>query len=274
MRLAKAAEKKKSPPSWKSLDAETKKQIESCITACLASKSKDQKRHPPLLVQEFWPGHDPDVRESQLETWKEYAYYGAPSATNFPFSDVEPILYLKGWMPMTLWPLPAASSERPHPARIHAGNLALQEAQARYFPMEAGREYLFGLFRLDKTYNEPQAVEAFKAWFRECYGKAKGGGNRARWRARLNNLIVMRLWKRFPKRKDAIKRVEHVAALTTANFKGCKDYCEERRKAIQAKLGFVHEAVSKAANEEMSGAPADALKFFESLFPGEKPLSY
>src|SRR5438552_803425 len=42
----------------------------------------------------------------------------------------------------------------------------------------------------------------------------------------------------------------------------------------KAKLGLVEQRMSKAANEEMSRARGDALKFFQSLFPGERPLSY
>jgi len=81
----------------------------------------------------------------------------------------------------------------------------------------------------------------------------------------------MRLWKGFP--DDPNKRVEHVAKFTTAGFNGCKDYWNKRREAIRARRE-VDQRMSKAANEEISRARADALKFFQSLSPGEKPLSY
>ena len=85
----------------------------------------------------------------------------------------------------------------------------------------------------------------------------------------------MRLWKQFPNRQDAIKRVEHVAELTTAGFSGCKDWWNNRCKAIKEKLGSgVDQRISDLANEEMSRACADALKFFQTLFPGEIPLNW
>jgi hypothetical protein len=209
----KAANKNEAPPPWQTLDAQIKEEVARCAKRCLERRTKDLKWHPPLLVQEFLPGHDPVELESQVEKWKEEAYY-------------------------------AASGER---------------------------SYFFGLFRLDQTYNETEAVKAFRGLLRKRYGKTKGG-NRERSRAKLNDLVVMRLWKRFP--DDPFKRVEHVAKFTTAGFKGCKDYWNERCKAKKAKLGLVEERMSKAANEEMSRARADALKFFQYLFPGERPLSY
>jgi hypothetical protein len=144
-----------------------------------------------------------------------------------------------------------------------------------YYDASLDRDYFFGLFRLDETYNETKAVRAFRALFLKrraranrdlsTHGKTKGGGGGWRlWQARLNDLVVMRLWKRFP--KDPLKRAEHVAEFTTAGFKGCKDYWDGGRA--------VDRIIGKAANEEISKARAKALKFFQSLFPGERPLSW
>jgi hypothetical protein len=134
----------------------------------------------------------------------------------------------------------------------------------------SGRRYFFGFIRIDCSYNETETDEAFRAWFKNHCRETKGGGS-PKWQAKLNDLVVMRLSKRF---RDPIKRVEHVAKFTTAGFKGCKEWCDERFKAKRAKLGLVAQQMSKAANEEMSRARADALKFFQSLLPGERPLSY
>jgi hypothetical protein len=138
------------------------------------------------------------------------------------------------------------------------------------------REYLFGLFRLDETYNETKAVRAFRALFRRRYGKTKSGGG-PHWTARLNDLIVMRLWQRFP--RDPVKRVENIVKFTIpgskqVGFKGCNEWWRSRCRAKKAKLGFVDDRMSKAANEEMCRARADALRFFQTLFPDEIPLSY
>jgi len=140
-----------------------------------------------------------------------------------------------------------------------------------YYAASGERSYFFGLFRLDETYNETEAVRAFKAFFRKRYGKTKGG-NRERSYAKLNDLVVMRLWKRFP--DDPNKRVEYIAKFTTAGFKGCKEHSDQRRKAIKAKLGFVDQPMSNVAKVEMSSARAYAREFFQGLFPGEEPLSY
>jgi hypothetical protein len=138
---------------------------------------------------------------------------------------------------------------------------------------QSGRDYFFGFIRIDRRYNETEAVEAFKKEFRKRWGKTKGG-NRERSRAKLNDLVVMRLWNRFPRREDAIKRVEHVAKYTTAGFQGCNDWWKNRCKAIKEKLeSGVDQQISDLANEEMSRACPDALKFFQTFFPGEIPLS-
>jgi hypothetical protein len=138
------------------------------------------------------------------------------------------------------------------------------------------REYLFGLFRLDETYNETKAVRAFRALFRRVLGTTKSGGG-PHWTARLNDLIVMRLWQRFP--RDPVKRVENIVKFTIpgskqVGFKGCNEWWRSRCRAKKAKLGFVDDRMSKAANEEMCRARADALRFFQTLFPDEIPLSY
>jgi len=136
----------------------------------------------------------------------------------------------------------------------------------------SGRKHFYGIIRIDQTYNQTEAANGFKTWLSEHYRKTKGGGP-SNWRAKLNDLVVMRLWHRFPRRKDAIKRVEHVANFTKAGFSGCKEFRDDHKRARREKRE-VERRLSAAANEEMSRARADALKFFQTLFRGEIPLSY
>jgi hypothetical protein len=77
--------------------------------------------------------------------------------------------------------------------------------------------------------------------------------------------------------------VEHVAKETTAGFKGCKEWWAERRKAIgekrevESRISNAAEgnaAEGNAAEVEMSRARKRARAFFQTLFPGEEPLSY
>ena len=70
-----------------------------------------------------------------------------------------------------------------------------------------------------------------------------------------------------------MKRVQHITELTTVGFAGCKAFWDDRQKAKWEKRE-VEQRMSNAANEEMSRARADALKFFQTLFPGEIPLNY
>jgi hypothetical protein len=144
------------------------------------------------------------------------------------------------------------------------------ERDVCFFGSQLQRKYFYGFIRIDEGYNQTEKADAFKTWLSERYRKTKGGGT-SDWRAKLNNLVVMRLWNRF--RNDPIKRVEHVAKLTIAGFNGCKTFWNDRRKAVREKRS-VEQRISKAANEEMSRARKDALKYFQSLFPREKPLSY
>jgi len=135
----------------------------------------------------------------------------------------------------------------------------------------SGRRCFFGFIRIDEAYNETEAVEAFKKEFSKRWGKTKGG-NREIWGARLKNLAVMRLRKRFPGRGylELYKRLNLVAEF--CGYKGCVTESEaynERRSH-----GRGDEPISKAAEAEMSSARIEARTFFQSLFPGEKPLSW
>ena len=155
---------------------------------------------------------------------------------------------------------------------LEAEALLEQWKQAAYYDAPLDRSYFFGLFRLDEGYNETEAKDAFTAWFKERFPQTKSG-NRERWQAKLNDLVVMRLRKLYPGKKNLIKRVQHVAELTTLGFAGCKAFWNDRQKAKREKRE-VEQRMSKAANEEMSRARADARKFFQTVFPGETPLHY
>jgi len=130
----------------------------------------------------------------------------------------------------------------------------------------SGRKYFRGFILIDEAYNATQAVRCFKEWFRERYGKTKGGGG-PKWRNRLKELAVMRIWKH---ETNQWKRLQLVAEF--CRYKGCmkeaaayKERCNE---------GGGDEPMSKAAKVEMSSARAEALKHFQDLFPGEKPLNW
>jgi hypothetical protein len=133
----------------------------------------------------------------------------------------------------------------------------------------AWRPPFVGFIRINPGCTETEAVEAFGNEFRKRWGKRKGGGG-VKWRDRLNQLEVMRIWKRFP--DDPNKRVAQIAQLPIG-FKGCRDYLEERRKAIREKRE-VDPRISKTAEAEMSRARREARASFKTLFPGEEPLSY
>jgi len=137
---------------------------------------------------------------------------------------------------------------------------------------QSGREYFFGFIRIDQAYNETEVVAAFKEEFRRRWEKTKGG-NRERWRAKLNDLVVMRLLKRFPPGKgylEPYKRLKLVAKF--CGYKGCVEEAAAYKK--RCKDGRGDEPMSNAAKVEMSSARSEARIFFQSLFPGEDPLSY
>jgi len=225
------------PVAWNKVELDRKKELTKVVLAWHASDT-DTLKHPALVVSELPLEcfYHPDVQDEVLKRWWEKTYVSAS------FSDAE--------SPETL-----------------------EEFLTRgTFPYCDEHTYSYWLFRLDESYNETEAKKAFKEWFKKRYPQTKGG-NRERWRAKLNDLVVMRLRKRFPGKSNVIRRVQHVAELTTAGFAGCKAFWNDRQKAIRAKRN-VDQQMSKAANEEMSRARADALKFFQSLFLGEMPMSY
>jgi hypothetical protein len=136
---------------------------------------------------------------------------------------------------------------------------------------QSGRKYFFGFIRIDQAYNNTEVVAAFKAWFRKRREKTKGG-NREWWAARLKNLAVMRLWKRFPGPGylELYKRLNLVAEF--CGYKGCVKEAAEYK--LRCRGGGGDEPISKAAEVEMSSARSKARTFFQTLFPGEEPLSW
>jgi len=139
--------------------------------------------------------------------------------------------------------------------------------EPKLFQTSGEREYFKGFIRIDEAYNETKVVEAFRAWFRKHHSKTKGGGT-VKWRNRLKQLSVMRIWKKHE--RDQWKRLKLVAKF--CKYKGCvtevKAYNERRWQ------GRAKEPMSNAAKAEMSNARTEARKFFKELFPGEEPLSW
>lgn len=94
----------------------------------------------------------------------------------------------------------------------------------------------------------------------------KGGGD-AKWRDRLNQLAVMRIWKH---ERNQWKRLKLVAKF--CGYKGCIQEADAYEK--RCKEGDADEPMGNAAKVEMSRARSEARKSFQGLFPREEPLSY
>jgi hypothetical protein len=80
-------------------------------------------------------------------------------------------------------------------------------------------------------------------------------------RAKLNALSVMRIWKRLPHREDRWDRIEEVGKCT--GFKSCVNVFRS-----------VGTGTSNAASVEISRARYAALRFFRSLGTGEIPANW
>jgi hypothetical protein len=130
----------------------------------------------------------------------------------------------------------------------------------------SGRCFFFGFIRLDRGYNETDAVEAFRQEFRKRWSKTTGGGN-PNWRARLKQLAVMRIWKHERNQWERLKLVAKICG-----YKGCKREAAEHKE--RGYRGHAKEPMSRGAKVEMSTAQANARTFFHELFPGDEPLSY
>jgi len=149
---------------------------------------------------------------------------------------------------------------------VETDYLLKQWKQEAYYDAPVGRPYFFGVFRLDEIYNETEAAEAFKTWFRQRYGKSKSGG-RSQWEAKLKSLVVMRIWKREHAQWKRLKLVQEFCG-----YKGCEDEWTDYQ--WRCGQGRGDEPMSKAAKVEMSSARTDARNFFQRLFPDELPLSW
>jgi hypothetical protein len=138
--------------------------------------------------------------------------------------------------------------------------------EPKLFKTTAERRYFKGFIQIDEAYNETEAVRAFREWFRGRYPKTKSGG-RTKWRDRLRQLSVMRIWKCEP---DQWNRLQLVAEY--CQYKGCHKEASAYKE--RCKHGHGDDPMGNAAKAEMSAARTEALTFFKDLFPGEKPMSY
>jgi hypothetical protein len=132
----------------------------------------------------------------------------------------------------------------------------------------SGEECFPAFLLINRGSTEKEVLEAIRGAVRKHCPRKRGGGS-ARWQAKLNDLAVLRICARFP--DDPIKRVTEIARLSPG-FKGCKAYAEERHRA-KREGREVDRRISNAAEVEMSRACARARAFFQTLFPGEEPLS-
>ena len=130
----------------------------------------------------------------------------------------------------------------------------------------SGRKCFFGFIRIDTGYNETEASQAFRMAFRKHWPKTKSGGS-AKWRERINQLVVMRIWKH---ERNQWKRLKLVAKF--CGYEGCIKEAAAYKKRCGA--GHANEPMSEAAKVEMSKARGAARTFFQGLFPREEPLSY
>ena len=124
-----------------------------------------------------------------------------------------------------------------------------------------------GFIRIDTGYNETEFIEACRGEFRKLKGKTKGGGGGTRWRDRLKQLAVMRIWKCEPHQWKRLALVAEVCG-----YRGCKREAAAYKKRCEEGRG--DEPMNEAAKVEMSKARGAARTFFQGLFPGEEPLSY
>jgi hypothetical protein len=129
------------------------------------------------------------------------------------------------------------------------------------------RECFFGFIRIDCGYNEDEVVEAFRKDFRKRRKTTTKGGNRERWRAKLNNLVVMRIWKHESNQWERLKQVAEFCA-----YEDCKEEMKEYEE--RRKRGHGGEPMMSAAKAEMSRARKKARSYFQRLFPDQEPLSW
>jgi hypothetical protein len=127
-------------------------------------------------------------------------------------------------------------------------------SDAESYPVQLEHSYFFGLFRLDEAYDMTAACAAFKAWFLERYAKRKKGNSQ--FYGKLNQLVAMRvrhLYARAERREILIKMT------------GKETYERGINETVGRATGKMDVGLSRDCRE--------ACKFFQTLFPGEQPIS-
>jgi hypothetical protein len=233
-RLVFALRKAGFPRPWTTLKKNARKELISPISEWYEQRKKS---YPPIVIEEATPERDLQ-RELASPIWKL-----TPLKQRKPEigADVEARL----WRPAL-----AAPGE---PDLLHSGQ-------------QSNRKYLYFFIRIDPSYNQTALAKAFREWLGNRWQRSKSGGGR-HWQSLLNQLAVMRIWKH---ESDQWKRLKLVKKY--CGYSGCVKEAEAYKE--RCKQGCGDEPMSEAAKVEMSSARAEARTFFQSLFPGEEPLSY
>jgi hypothetical protein len=160
-------------------------------------------------------------------------------------------------------------------------------SEAESYPVDDRHSYFFGLFRLDETYNEGEAVAAFRKWYANKYVKLNRGGSHAS-KSKLNALVALRIRHH---EGDRTRRFELLRKFTGMESYGTKDHKVLATDAIRdvaasgspdavRLLKFVKQMVhppestpTDTADTVLHRSCNSAVAFFKALFPSEMPLS-
>jgi hypothetical protein len=246
-RLMFALRKAGFPKPWNKLNKNAQRKL---VAAIHEWDAKRKESDPPVVIEDAVPEQDLEGERERLVG--EQSVITKPKSPASATAQNAADAFIRAMRP-PIWRFTPSE-----PELLRRG----QQSQRKYF---------YGFIRIDEGYNETEAAEAFKKEFRKRWPKTKGG-NRERWGARLKNLVVMRIWKRFPGKgyRDLYRRLNLVAKF--CDYKGCVEEAAAYKERCSEGRG--DQPISNAAEVEMSTARADARESFQRFFPGEEPLSW
>jgi hypothetical protein len=249
-RLIFALRKAGFPKPWTTLKKNARKELIPVISGWYEER---KKAYPPVVIEEAMPEQDLEGERERLV--RQQSLIAKPKSPASAAAQNAADAFIRAMRP-PIWRFTPSQ-----PELLRRG----QQSQRKYF---------YGFIRIDEGYNETEAAEAFKKEFRKRWPKTKGGGT-PKWRERLKQLAVMRIWKYDRNRKaaDYIKQWKRVTKVAEfCEYKNCMQEAAAYKERCSE--GRADQPISNAAEVEMSSARADAREFFQRLFPGEEPLSW
>jgi hypothetical protein len=219
------------PKPWKHLDQHAKRELIRRIAEWEADRKKS---HPPVEIEESAIERDLERERERMEGEQSLAaqpqHPAVAQKQNIPAAEA----FIRALRP----PIWRFKSSEPQLLRH----------------WESGRKFFWSFIRIDETYGQTEACDAFKAWLAKRYAKRKEGN--PHFDGKLMQLAAMRV-RHYYRRSE--RRAILLSVTSKKTYQGGID--ETGRDTGKMDVGLSRDC-------------REARKFFQTLFPGQEPIRF